>query len=186
MKRNWVASVFVFGALFGCGDGEGEGGPHAKLWAGSWAGSVRCQGFYEDSNGRQPYQGETELEARFDKNGYLLYEVGGKMVPQKQEGQLDQWVPSGGGVAKRLLARFDDNGEQRYYRFEESFEESTESGGSFTRNTQEDYDLQVDGDTLRGTYELAIHSVSLFVSEFGSGRSESQERASCEGELKRK
>lgn len=196
--------VVVAGLLFACGDGKdsgsvgegggagggaaenGGGGPskNANAWAGSWAGTVNCEGFYEDSDGRQPFQGPVPIEAEFDPNGHMLLPVNGAPTPQTHQGQHDKWVP-GKGVSQRLLSRFDDRGEQRYYLFKESFEE-TDAHGSFTQTVDEEYDLRVEGDTMRGSYNMLKTSRTYFTSEYGSGTSESQEQAACQGELKRK
>ncbi len=206
MLRLTAITLFSTALLFGCSDdasgphdegspssgnnggsgGGGNGGPskNASAWAGRWYGTVDCEGVYEDSNGKQPYSGPVPIEAAFDDNGHMLYPAGNQLVPQTHQGQLDQWVPDGGGVAKRLLARFQDNGDQRYYLFEEVFDQ-TEQNGSFHRTTNEEYDLRVEGQTMRGTYNLEVYSRTMFSADVGSGISESREVATCQGELKR-
>lgn len=187
MGRSSLLAVIPLLFCFGCGEGlfgeDEEDGPKHP-WGGTWKGTVNCQGYYEDSKGRQPFQGGTEIEARFDEDGHLLFPVNGKLVPQTHEGQHDKWSP-GGGVSQRLLTRFEDNGDHRVYVFKETYED-TDANGSFNQTIEEGFDLRREGDTIRGTYQLRKRSVSSFVSEFGSGRSESVEEAQCEGELKRR
>lgn len=199
MLRLTAIALFASALLVGCSDSDdasdpaggtpplGHGGGPSKnprAWAGRWMGSVDCEGVYEDANGSQPYVGPVGIEAVFDSNGHLLYPAGEKLVAQTHEGQLDQWVPQGGGVAKRLLARFQDDGDHRFYRFEESLEQ-TDPNGSFTQTSREEYDLRVEGDVMRGTYKLAIESRTIFSADVGSGISESKEQATCQGQLTR-
>jgi len=199
MPRRIAIALLASALLFGCSDGNDGSGPgrgtpplghdgapskNPRAWAGRWMGSVDCEGVYEDANGIQPYVGPVGIEAVFDSNGHLLYPVGEKLVAQTHEGQLDQWVPQGGGVAKRLLARFQDDGEHRFYRFEQSLEQ-TDPNGSFTQTSREEYDLRVEGDVMRGTYKLAIESRTIFSADVGSGISESKEQATCQGQLTR-
>lgn len=198
-----TALVVIPFLLFGCGDdasgptqdpsssndgkggtGGGGGGPseNAGAWTGRWVGTVSCQGVYQDGNGSEPYSGTTGIEINFDANGHLLYPAGDKFVAQTHQGQVDQWVPNGGGVAKRLLAKYQDNGNQRFYRFEESVEQ-TDPDGTFTQSSVEEYDLRIDGNKMVGRYAGEIFSRTIFSSSAGSGIAESLDQANCEGEL---
>ncbi|HLV60258.1 MAG TPA: hypothetical protein VKY51_02535 [Fredinandcohnia sp.] len=154
--------------LWGCGDGSD--------WSGKWKGELECSG-YTSSQG--PVQGTLQLEGEFDEDGHLLLEAGNKKIPQKEQGQVDQWVPQGGGTAKRVLETFRDDGDHRVYVFEERYDSSNLDGYEVV-TVQDELDLELDGDVIHAKVEHALQQKGT-----GPFAAMYEEQFSCKGDLKR-
>lgn len=176
MLRKSAVVAFGVAFLFGCGDGS-----DGELWVGTWAGSIDCEGYVQSANQNGPVQGSMQLEGEFDSDGHLLMPAGNKKVPQKEQGQVDQWVPDGGGTSRRVLSTFQDDGDHRVYVFEQRVEQSEMNYGNIVHTSREKYDLRVDGDTIEAKVEAQYRSKGT-----GAFAADSAEEYKCKGSLKKK
>lgn len=95
-------------------------------------------------------------------------------------GHEGHWVPEGGGTAERTLVRFDDEEEHRVYVLQETHQKS-DAGGSMASDTNEKFDMEVDGDSMKVSYEYQYKALG-----HGSFITDLEEQASCTGTLERK